>query len=65
MQFAFWVDPRSVAVPAAASFANASLRAEVAAGGGGVCDACPRHATCGGGAVVAPLRGFWHSSPNS
>ena len=30
-----------------------------------ICEACPANAKCSGGAVIAPLPGYWHSSPNS
>jgi hypothetical protein len=29
------------------------------------CDQCVPNAECPGGAVILPLPGFWHSSPNS
>ena len=29
------------------------------------CRNCPSNARCGGGAVLVPLAGYWHSAPNS
>lgn len=29
------------------------------------CDMCVENANCSGGAVILPVQGFWHSSPQS
>ncbi|KAG2493238.1 hypothetical protein HYH03_008654 [Edaphochlamys debaryana] len=63
-QFTLWQDPRNASEAAVASVLDGPLRAQVLAGNG-TCAACPADAYCAGGAVVAPLRGWWHSAPNS
>ncbi|KAG2483018.1 hypothetical protein HYH03_018098 [Edaphochlamys debaryana] len=51
--------PSSERLPDGPSMSSASLAASQ------TCRACPPNAVCPGGSNMAPLPGFWHSSPRS
>lgn len=78
--YSLWSDPRVSAAQqlrqALAAFSSMEadgrnydawlqVQASIARNTSLVCDACPANAECLGGAVVVPVAGYWHSSPNS
>ncbi|KAG2500543.1 hypothetical protein HYH03_001318 [Edaphochlamys debaryana] len=64
-QLGLWLDPRDPTANAQIAFAVQRNDSGIVAAGSQACVPCPDDAYCPGGAVVAPLQGYWASAPNS